>query len=317
MSCKLHRGEWVEYFQLFKMSRPVPPPRPTWRGVSEKEKLLERAAGVAESSGRIQVSVKPKMLSVDCKEKAEMKSALLTADWQFQRATEKERGVVDVEMGRRFAGLRRLAGFFWLEIKTCGLWWAIPITSISRVEGARSCPEAERAGPARSEYPRGADIGKESALRTMSGMARKGLRVEDGHRSPSPCTGLPESAWLAETHTASCPAKCEQAHLCPEVPGDSGRTKAGIGKTPVMQRGPRRRTNPKFGLLFDGSTSIPSLELLSRQKIVCEVQNSREHESLSRRGTCPDTKGGDGTHACLLCWQLTDHSREPQRKKVV
>ncbi len=77
------------------MSRPVPLPRPTWRGVS---KLLERAAGVAESSGWIQVSVKPKMLSVDCKEKAEMKSALLTADWQFQRAIEKERGVVeDVE----------------------------------------------------------------------------------------------------------------------------------------------------------------------------------------------------------------------------
>ncbi len=88
------------------MSRPVPPPWPTWRGVWEKEKLLERAAGVAESSGRIQVSVKPKMLRVDCKEKAEMKSALLTADWQFQRAIEKERGVVeDVEMGRRLAGL--------------------------------------------------------------------------------------------------------------------------------------------------------------------------------------------------------------------
>ncbi len=89
------------------MSRPVPPPRPTWRGVWEKEKLLERAAGVAESSGRIQVSVKPKMLRVDCKEKAEMKSALLSADWQFQRAIEKERGVVeDVEMGCRLAWLR-------------------------------------------------------------------------------------------------------------------------------------------------------------------------------------------------------------------
>ncbi len=88
------------------MSRPVTPPRPTWRGVWEKEKLLERAAGVAESSKRIQVSVKPKMLSVDCKEKVEMKSALLTADWQFQRAMEKERGVVeDVEIGRRLAGL--------------------------------------------------------------------------------------------------------------------------------------------------------------------------------------------------------------------
>ncbi len=32
------------------------------------------------SSGLIQDSVKPKMLSVDCKENAEMKSALLTAD---------------------------------------------------------------------------------------------------------------------------------------------------------------------------------------------------------------------------------------------
>ncbi len=62
---------------------------------------------VAESSGRIQVSVKPKMLSVDCKEKAEMKSASLTAGWQFQRPTEKERGVVeDVVIGRRLAGLR-------------------------------------------------------------------------------------------------------------------------------------------------------------------------------------------------------------------
>lgn len=45
-----------------------------------RERENERAAGVAESSGRIQVSVKPKMLSVEFKEKAEMKSGLLTAD---------------------------------------------------------------------------------------------------------------------------------------------------------------------------------------------------------------------------------------------
>ncbi len=46
------------------------------------------------------------MLSVDCKEKAEMKSALLTADLQFQRATEKEKVVVEyVEIGPRLAGL--------------------------------------------------------------------------------------------------------------------------------------------------------------------------------------------------------------------
>ncbi len=105
------------------MSRTVPPPRPTWRGVWEKDKLLERAAGVAESSGRIQVSVKHKMLSVDCKEKAEMKSALLTADWQFQRAMEKERGVVeDVEIGRRLAGLRcRLCVMLERDRETTGM----------------------------------------------------------------------------------------------------------------------------------------------------------------------------------------------------
>ncbi len=107
------------------MSRPVPPPRPTWRGVWEKDKLLESAAGVAESSGRIQVSVKAKMLSVDCKEKAEMKSALLTADWQFQRATEKERGVVeDVEIERRLAGLRgRLRLMLERGRETTGMVW--------------------------------------------------------------------------------------------------------------------------------------------------------------------------------------------------
>ncbi len=107
------------------MSRPVPPPRPTWRGVWEKEKLLERAAGVAESSGRIQVSVKPKMLSVDCKEKAEMKSALLTADWQFQKPTEKERGAVeDVEIGSRLARMRcRLRVMVERGWETTGMFW--------------------------------------------------------------------------------------------------------------------------------------------------------------------------------------------------
>ncbi len=107
------------------MSRPVPPPRPTWRGVWEKENLLERAAGVAESSGRIQGSFKTKMLSVDFKKKAEMKFALLTADWQFQRATEKERGVVeDVEIGRRLAGLPyRLRVMLERGWETTGLVW--------------------------------------------------------------------------------------------------------------------------------------------------------------------------------------------------
>ncbi len=136
-----------------------------------------------------------------------------------------------------------------------------PISKVSRsrVEDARSCPEGERAGPAWSESPKRADTEEESAPRTMSGMARRGLQVGDWHRSPSPCTGLPESAWLAETHTVSRSAKDGRTHLCPEVPGNSGRTKAGIGSTPVMQRGPLllRRTDLKSRLLSDGSTSTP------------------------------------------------------------
>ncbi len=46
---------------------------PTWWGVWEKGKLLERTAGVAESSGRIQVSVKPKILRIDWEAMARMK----------------------------------------------------------------------------------------------------------------------------------------------------------------------------------------------------------------------------------------------------
>ncbi len=85
----------------------MPHPGQLALGCERKRNCEREQPGVAESSGRIQVSVKPKMLSVDCKEKAEMKSALLTADWQFQRPTEKERGVVeDVAIGRRLAGLR-------------------------------------------------------------------------------------------------------------------------------------------------------------------------------------------------------------------
>jgi len=61
----LHREKRVEYFQLLEMRVPEPPPLPDWRGVWEKDKLLERAAGVAESSGWIQVSVKPRILRVE------------------------------------------------------------------------------------------------------------------------------------------------------------------------------------------------------------------------------------------------------------
>ncbi len=106
MSCNCIGASGLSISNYLKWADQCPHPGQPDVGCERKKKLLERAAGVAESSGRIQVSVKPKMLRVDCKEKAEIKSALLTADWQFQRAIEKERGVVeDVEMGRRLAGL--------------------------------------------------------------------------------------------------------------------------------------------------------------------------------------------------------------------
>ncbi len=134
-------------------------------------------------------------------------------------------------------------------------------------------------------------------------MARTGLRVGDRHRSTSPCSELPESAWQAETHTASCPAKGEQTHLCPGVPGNSGRTKMGNGMTPATQRGPLPlcSTNPKSGLLFNGSTStLPTWASVSTES---RLRGSRlpGREPLSRRGTCPEPKGGDGVHACLGC----------------
>ncbi len=119
--------------------------------------------------------------------------------------------------------------------------------------------EAERVGPAWSESPKGTDTEGESALRTTSEMARTGLRVGDGHHSSSPCAGLLNLAWLAETHTVSRSAKDGRTRLCPEVLGNSKRTKADIGTTPVLQRGPLplRRTDPKSGLLSDGSASTP------------------------------------------------------------
>ncbi len=48
---------------------------PTCRGVWEKGKLLERTAGVAESSGQIQITVKPKILRVDWEAMARMRFA--------------------------------------------------------------------------------------------------------------------------------------------------------------------------------------------------------------------------------------------------
>ncbi len=66
----------------------------------EKGKLLERSAGVAESSGWIQVKVKPKILRVD------WEWSLLTVDWQFQRPTKMRGAAEEVQIGRSLARLR-------------------------------------------------------------------------------------------------------------------------------------------------------------------------------------------------------------------
>ncbi len=104
-----------------------------------------------------------------------------------------------------------------------------------------------------------------------------GLWEGDGHRSPSLCIVLPESALLAETRTDWHSAMGGRTHLCPESSGNSGRTRAGTGMTLEKQRGPPPlcQTDPRSGIPSDGSTSIPRLELLSRQKIGRQVQYSR------------------------------------------
>ena len=66
------------------MRIPVAPPRPDGLWVCENEEVVERAAGVAEFSGVIQVSVRARKWRVMSDVQAEMDAAFLTADWKFQ-----------------------------------------------------------------------------------------------------------------------------------------------------------------------------------------------------------------------------------------
>ncbi len=81
-------------------------------------------------------------------------------------------------------------------------------------------------------------------------------------------------------------------HLCPESSGNSGRTRAGTGMTLEKQRGPLPlcQTDPKSGILSDGSTSIlPAwVSVLTESRPRGSV--SPEHELPSRTGTCTGTK---------------------------
>ncbi len=79
----------------------MPPPLPIVRGVWEKVKLVERAAGVAVSSGLIQVSVRAMRLRPGMGIAIEgIKSALFTADWQFQSPLGTESKVVEGQRDR-------------------------------------------------------------------------------------------------------------------------------------------------------------------------------------------------------------------------
>ncbi len=119
-----------------------------------------------------------------------------------------------------------------------------------------------------SESPNGTDTRGVLTPRTKSGRARMGLWEGDGHCSPLLCIVLPESALLAETRTAWHSATGWRRHLCPESSGNSGRTRAGTGMTLEKQRGPLPlcQTDPKSGILSDGSTSIlPAWVCLDRK----------------------------------------------------
>ncbi|KAK1795647.1 hypothetical protein P4O66_001139 [Electrophorus voltai] len=66
------------------ISKAVPPPLPRRLGECVNEKAEDRAAGVAEFSGVIHVSVRARKCRKWRDANAEMKSAFWTADWQFQ-----------------------------------------------------------------------------------------------------------------------------------------------------------------------------------------------------------------------------------------
>ncbi len=154
-----------------------------------------------------------------------------------------------------------------------------------------------------SESPKGTDTRGVLTPRTKSGRARMGLWEGDGHCSPLLCIVLPESALLAETRTAWHSATGWRRHLCPESSGNSGRTRAGTGMTLEKQRGPLPlcQTDPKSGILSDGSTSILPAWVSVLTESWPRGSVSPEHELPSRTWTCTGTKGEDGAQACPGC----------------
>ncbi len=109
----------------------MPPPLPIVRGVWEKVKLVERAAGVAVSSGFIQVSVRAMRLRPEWVAIEGIKSALFTADWQFQRPIGTESKVVEDRVYYIiYYIVRRLLGLACLQRTVCALQVLVVIVQI-------------------------------------------------------------------------------------------------------------------------------------------------------------------------------------------
>ncbi len=138
--------------------------------------------------------------------------------------------------------------------------------------------------------------------RTTPGKARTGLLGEGGICMSSPCTAPLGWAWLKGKHTASCPARGALANLSPERQGERGRTKGGIGSTPVMQSGPPllHRLFPKSDPLYGSSASIPLTWLSVSTRSPAARFRIMGHGLLSGTKICPVPKE-TGVHACSRC----------------
>ncbi len=206
------------------------------------------------------------------------------------------------------AGALALAMVSWTSvgkpsITALGPVWTIPTTSRAPAEDARSCPEAGTVSPVWLESPKEVDTRGELAPRTRSGRARMGLWEGNGHRSPSLCIVLLESALLAETRKDWHSAMGGRTHPCLESSGNLGRTRAGTGMTLEKQRGPPPlcQTDPRSGIPSDGSTSIPPAWASVSTENRPPGSVLPEREPPSKRGTCLGTKGEDGAQACPGC----------------
>ncbi len=188
-----------------------------------------------------------------------------------------------------------------LSIKALDPVWAIPTASRSLAEDARSCPEAEKAGPAWSESPKGADTEEESALRTKSGRARMGLWVGDGYLTFTLHRTAGISLTGRNTYSLMFGHGWANASM-PRATGELRGTKAGIGTTPVKQKGPLplAKQIPNLGYCLTVQHPLSGLSFCLDRK---SAQGSRfpERELPLRKGTCPGTKGEDGAQACPGC----------------